>query len=182
MIPRDPTPPKGDWRRRLRLLPRKARGTQQLSAGRPSEHLDRLIRAGFISLLELVGLVLLCTVMGAWIWDIWAAGPDGQRVLTIALTVVAVTIWVVLTKERAHQEQKRSIRDEQERRANSTDQPRDRAVRMGSHSDAGPPTQRWSIDDPPTRRFKPVDPTIELPPRSDFEQQFDQHPDWDQPV
>jgi hypothetical protein len=142
-----------------------------MPATNPSERLHRWIRATIMSFLELAGLVLVFSVIGSWLWWLYTSGPDGRTITMASLSAVAISLWMVMARERARAEEREQIRGEQAHRAHHTDQPR--GLRMGGDGRPGEETVDFGPDDPPTRRFKSVDDTTEWTKRWDF------HPDLD---
>lgn len=158
---------KDPWLRRLRAWPRKMRrGTDKLPASRGSERLNRWIRAGIASFLQLLAIYLASAFVGSWVWWLYASGPDGRTITMAAVTGLVISVWAILTRERARKDERRQLLAEQEQAAR-------RSVQPARSSGGDRPTQLWSVEDPPTSRFKAVDPTIDFttPPERFYNQE-----------
>jgi hypothetical protein len=151
-----PVTPKAERRRKL--------GTARLKAARGSERMHRLLRSGFLAILELLVLAVITTVVMRLLYNFFAGAPTGRVVLQAVGLAVVVVIWLNLTHNRYRAETWKAIAHERDRelaahRGAGTDTTvlDDRTARLDRVDPPGPPPPAW----PPRRTEEPqgfVDP------------------------
>jgi hypothetical protein len=153
-----PVTPKAVRRQRL--------GTAAMAANRGSEKMNRLLRSAFVSVLEMLALVAISVLFGRFLYSLYVGASVGRATLQSVLAAVTVVIWLNLTHNRYRNDTRRAIADE-----------RDLQLRSSTHDQVGGADTK----EPPDRtaRLDRVDPTR---PKTTFSEDFDQRPDWDQPV
>jgi hypothetical protein len=155
---------------------RRKRGVAAMHVSRGSERLNRLIRSALVAVFEMLAVVLVATLFGRLMYELYKGASVGRTVIQAVLGALAFATWLVFTRERYKDETRRAIADERnrqlradalERRTHPAGQGQ-RVPGVGGDRDAG--SQTATI------------PPVEDITRTDFERSFDQHPDWDQPV
>ena len=156
--------PAGGQARRPPLGPYHEAGHGPHAANRGSERLHRLIRSAFVSVIELMAVILAASWIGSLHLapvrgGIHRAGPSSRRSVPPSPSCV----WLVFTRERYKHEQHVAIAHERELELRAaTAQPEDRTARMD--------------------RVDPARPAPVRDIRTNFEREFDQRSEWDQPV
>jgi hypothetical protein len=153
-----------------REVRRVKRGTAAMAMNRRSEKMNRLLRSGLVAVLELMVVIVVATLFGRFLYEMYKGASVGRAILQAIIAAIAGMVWLNLTHNRYRDETRKAIAHE-------------RSVQLRAattHQGAGAnPTQQ--IDR--TARLDRVDPTGAADaPTTEFQRHFDQRHLPDEPL
>jgi hypothetical protein len=145
-----------------REVRRVKRGTAAMAVNRRSERMNRLLRSGFVAILELMLVIVVGTLFGQFLYWMYEGASVGRAILQSIVAAIAGIVWLNLTHNRYRDETRKAIAHERSEQL--------RAVTTHEGAGADPAQQ---VDR--TARLDRVDPTGAAEARtSEFERHFDQ--------